>query len=99
MKKVWVLILMFLFSGLVFANTIYYPANVKEIKSVEYSTGGGDSMMIYIKVFCLMKNDTYNLFMVSKGSVAGYLKLSRFTIPKQINFVKDNNLNNEIKWE
>ena len=86
-----------------FASDVQYvrvPANnCHQILSATYSTGGGDSAFIYIKVFCKAKNGEESLFMENKVSGAGIFGISRFTIPSQIKFIKDKSLLNKIVWE
>jgi hypothetical protein len=94
---------MLIIIGPLFASNVQYvrvPANnCHQILSATYSTGGGNSAFIYIKVFCKAKNGEESLFMENKMSGAGILGISRLTIPNQIKFIKDESLSNKIVLE
>jgi hypothetical protein len=76
---------------------IYIPYDVKEIKSATYSTG--NSEVLYIKIFCLMENGKYILFMASKVTPFSLFGISDFTIPEKIIFKKKEELQNKIIWK
>jgi len=80
-------------------DTVYYPENVMEIKSATFSTGGGKSRLQYFKVFCLMSDDTYKMFFVTRTGVAGMFGWGRYTIPIQIKYIRQKGLRDKIIYE
>jgi len=100
MKKLLAfLMIMVLVISPALAATIYYPANVKEIRYAEYSSGGGDKAVVYVKVLCIMNDDSYKLFIDSAGSVSGFFGVGRFHLPSCIDFKVDSSLKNKIRFE
>lgn len=68
--------------------TCYYPETCEKIASSEYSTGGGDSVIQYIELDCVNKNQEYVKYMDSMGSLSGAFGFGRLTIPRKIVFKK-----------
>ena len=101
MKRIVILTAIFtiLFTGLALANTVRIPGDVKEIKSATYSTGGGENMIVYIKVHCLMQDGREVLFLAGKASVSGMLGFGRWTLPEKIEFIRDKSLKDRILWK
>lgn len=101
MKKLVIAILLCL--GIVLSaftvEYVYYPQNVKEIISAEYSTGGGDSMIIYVEVFCKMDDGTYRIFFAEKITASSFFNMSRLDLPDYIVLKKKEGLYNKIIWE
>ena len=98
-----IIISILIIGGPLFASNVQYVRvpknNCHQILSATYSTGGGKSVFIYLKVLCKGKDGSESLFMENKISGAGILKISRLTIPSQIKFIKDESLSNKIVWE
>jgi hypothetical protein len=68
--------------------TIKYPQDAcDEIVSQEYSTGGGDTVVQSVEILCRDKSGRYTGFVAGKGSISGYFKLGRFTMPDRFNYV------------
>ncbi len=82
-----------LFAG----NVVLIPNNVKEVKSVTFSSGGGKTAIIYAKIFCEMNDGTNILFNAPKTSVSGAFGFGRFTIPEVIQIKKANV--QKAKWQ
>ena len=100
MKKLLVSILfIFLLVGIVSAETVLIPNNVKEVKSATFSSGGGKTAIIYIKVLCLMDSGKSILYMAKKGSVSGFFGMGRWTIPDKIEFKKSSQAKDKIIWK
>ena len=92
MKKTLILtiLIVMLMSSLVLAGgkwTCHYPKEL-DIKSTEFSTGGGDKLIIYLEVFGYHKEqEQYVTYIDSKGSVGGMFGLGRFTAPEKIEYI------------
>ena len=87
MKKL-LIILSLLFVSIFAMDTIIIPINVKEVKSVTFSSGGGDKAVVYVKVFCIMNDGKMILFNASKVSASGMFGLGRWTISEAIEIKK-----------
>lgn len=68
--------------------TCYYPETCEKIASSEYSTGGGDSIVQYIELDCVNKNQEYVKYVDLVGSLSGAFGFGRLTIPQKIVFKK-----------
>lgn len=90
MKKILFLCLFLLMTFVIFSDTILIPENVKEVKSATYSSGGGETSIVYVKILCEMTNGDHVLYLIKKTSVAGFLGMGRLVIPDTIVFRKSN---------
>lgn len=66
----------------------YYPETCEKIASSEYSTGGGDSIIQYIELDCVNRNQEYVKYIDSMNSLSGAFGFGRLTIPKKVIFKK-----------
>lgn len=65
----------------------YYPKTLK-ITDSEFSTGGGDKIMVILEVSGIDKNtNQYVKYIDTLTSITGLLGLSRFTCPDKIEFI------------
>lgn len=67
------------------AWTCYYPEGLN-ILSTEFSTGGGDKIMVILEVFG-EKDGKYVTYLDSSINAGGIFGLGRVTIPTRINYV------------
>ena len=80
-------------------EVIKIPMNVKEVRSAVISTGGGEKMIMYAKVFCVMDDGSMNIFLDQRITASSIFGISRWTLPEQIKIVKDKEMKNKISWE
>lgn len=99
MKKIALICACLMIAGLTFADTILIPTNVKDIKCADYSTGGGDTPIVYVKVLCQLTDDSFVMYMSSRITASGLLGMSRFSIPSKITFVKSSEAIDKIIWK
>lgn len=81
------------------ADTIYVPSNCEDVTYAEYSSGGGDKSIVYIKILCKNTDGTWTAYQKSKVSTSGILGFGRWTIPDKLDILKKEDLQGEIEWE
>ncbi|MFP4515140.1 MAG: hypothetical protein ACLFNO_04010 [Parcubacteria group bacterium] len=65
----------------------YYPESLESIESSEFSTGGGDKMVVLLELSGYEKGN-YVTYVAQLGSVSGFLGMGRFTTPDKIVYQK-----------
>ena len=103
MKKILSVLVLLILTVTVYAaknnSTIRYPGDVSEIKSAVYSSGGGNTSIIYVKVLCKRDDGSFVLYFATKKSAAGMFGMGRLAIPDKIEFVKDSKLKDKLVWQ
>jgi len=94
-KKTMLFIAFMCITGFIFADTVIIPNTVTEIKSATYSSGGGKTGIVYVKILCTDKGRDV-LYMDSKFSKSGLVGIGRYLIPKKIEFVRHKAIVGEI---
>ena len=89
MKKLMLLLLVLV--TLASASTIIeIPNNVKSVQSAEYSSGGGNTAIVYVKIVCELNDGSFIMWNLTKTSASGLFGMGRLSIPEEIRFVKAN---------
>lgn len=65
----------------------YYPESMEEIVSTEFSTGGGDKMVVLLELTGY-EDEKLVTYVAQLGSVSGFLGLGRFNTPDKIVYNK-----------
>ena len=81
------------------ADTIYIPDNSKHVDYAEYSTGGGKTIVHYVKVLITHDDDSQTLYTAKKNKGWGGSWLSRDTVPDKMDFKEKPGLRDKIIWE
>lgn len=95
---IFAMFMLFVCVGTSFADTVYIPEDVKEVKSATFSSGGGNSAIVYVKVFCEMDDGREVLYIDEKISVAGAFGLGRINLPSKVEFIKTNAVHDKVEW-
>lgn len=82
---------LFLLGNVAFAETveIVLPYDTVEVISSDYSTGGGEKMIVYLEVLVKLKDGTYAMYTDTKVSGMGLIGLGRFSIPDKFKYIID----------
>lgn len=80
-----------LLSTVSFASTVRVtlPYDTVEVISSDYSTGGGDKVVVYLEVLVKLKDGTYAMYTKQTASIGGLFGMGRLTIPDRFIYVID----------
>lgn len=85
--KLTILLLLSILSAQALSAKCTVPMSC-EIISSEFSTGGGDKLLVLMEVDCKKADGTINKYIHQKASAAGLLGFGRWVTPEKITFVK-----------
>ena len=82
-----------------YADTIYIPDNSQHVDYAEYSTGGGKTIVHYVKVLITHDDGSQSLYTAKKNKGWGGSWLSRDKVPPKMDFKEKPGLRDAIIWE